>query len=83
MESQRRFLQFHVENVVVDKSITQQSVLSRIARTFDPLGWISPVVVQTKIILQALRLLKISWNKQLPTDLAEKWSSWVGLVNFI
>ena len=77
------FFKFHVENVVVEKTSTKRSVLSRIARTFDPLGWISPVVVQAKIILQSLWLLKISWDQQLLIDLVERWSNWVSELHLI
>ncbi|XP_043494166.1 uncharacterized protein LOC122519065 [Polistes fuscatus] len=38
---------------------TKRSVLSNIARLFDPLGWLSPVTVVAKILMQDMWLLKL------------------------
>jgi len=44
-----------------------------IAAIFDPLGLISPVVVVYKIFLQQLWLHKFDWDKQLPSELLNRW----------
>lgn len=40
---------YHIQ--IDEKSLTKPSILSNIARIFDPLGWLSPVVVYSKIIM--------------------------------
>ena len=45
---------FHLENVAPENPVTKRSILSRIARLFDPLGWLGPVIVQAKILMQSL-----------------------------
>jgi hypothetical protein len=47
---------------------TKRLLLSDLNRIFDPLGFLSPVLIKRKIFLQQLCLLKIEWNKLLPTD---------------
>ncbi|XP_043496473.1 uncharacterized protein LOC122520491 [Polistes fuscatus] len=60
---------------------TKRSVLSNIARLFDPLGWLSPVTVVVKILMQDMWLLKCDWDSPLPSELRERWYEyWQGLV---
>ncbi|XP_018406454.1 PREDICTED: uncharacterized protein LOC108782642, partial [Cyphomyrmex costatus] len=53
--------QFNVTLPHFEKT-TKRSILSTIARLFDPLGWSTPVTVVAKIFLQQLWLLKASWD---------------------
>lgn len=52
---------------------TKRSVLSQMARIFDPLGLICPVVTLAKIFYQDLWKLKLEWDEPLPDDLQVKW----------
>ncbi|XP_034195324.2 uncharacterized protein LOC117611487 [Osmia lignaria lignaria] len=52
---------------------TKRVVLSNIARIFDPLGWISPVVIVAKIFMQRLWLAKLDWDESLPCELTNQW----------
>ncbi|GFV03937.1 integrase catalytic domain-containing protein [Trichonephila clavipes] len=49
--------------------VTKKSVISTIARIFDPLGLIGPVITRAKILLRSLRQLKLDWNDPLPSNL--------------
>ncbi|GFR22708.1 DUF5641 domain-containing protein [Trichonephila clavata] len=49
--------------------VTKKSVISAIARKFDPLGLIGPVITRAKIFLQSLCQLKLDWNYPLPSNL--------------
>ena len=44
--------------------VTKRNVLSKIATIFDPLGFISPVVVKAKIILQKLWSQGYEWDEE-------------------
>ena len=52
---------------------TKRAVLSHIARLFDPLGWLSPVTVTAKIMMQDLWIQKCDWDAPLPAELRERW----------
>ena len=57
-------------------AVTKRSVLSLIARLFDPLGWLSPVVITAKIFLQTLWLDKLPWDENVPPALRSIWSEY-------
>ena len=47
-----------------------------IAKLYDPVGFVSPIVLYAKLILQEAWKLKLSWDEPLPSDIAEKWIKW-------
>ncbi|GFS81735.1 uncharacterized protein TNCV_2706761 [Trichonephila clavipes] len=57
--------------------VTKKSVISTIARIFDPLGLIGPVITRAKILLQSLWQLKLDWNDPLPSNLLSYWKSFI------
>ncbi|XP_046142903.1 uncharacterized protein LOC123988101 [Osmia bicornis bicornis] len=52
---------------------SKRLVLSEVARIFDPLGFVSPVIVRAKMLLQELWLHKINWDDQLPSQIVSRW----------
>lgn len=52
---------------------TKRSIVSLVGRIYDPLGLLSPIVVQFKIFLQELCEAKLGWDEPLPDDLLRKW----------
>ncbi|GFQ90769.1 DUF5641 domain-containing protein [Trichonephila clavata] len=63
--------------------VTKKSVISTIARIFDPLGLIGPVITRAKIFLQSLRQLKRDWNDPLPSKLVSHWKSFIDALESI
>ncbi|XP_036347058.1 uncharacterized protein LOC118756401, partial [Rhagoletis pomonella] len=53
--------------------ITKRSILSVIARFYDPLGLISPVITSLKVFMQALWKEKLDWDESLPQSLHCTW----------
>lgn len=61
---------------------TKRSVLSTIAKLFDPLGLLGPVITRAKIFMQQLWLLKIDWSERLPAKEAGEWQEFMrSLIN--
>ena len=56
---------------------TKRNVISLIGKFFDPVGFISPVVVSYKILMQALRESKIGWDEVIPDPLLVRWHNLV------
>ena len=55
------------------KNFTKRQMLSDISKTFDPLGWLSPVTIFLKQLLQRAWEANISWDDQLPSELADHY----------
>lgn len=55
------------------KTWTKRTVLSLIARTFDPNGWIAPVTFSLKCFMQRLWSAQLGWDTSLPDDLLKDW----------
>ncbi|XP_050685659.1 uncharacterized protein LOC126980084 [Leptidea sinapis] len=53
--------------------ITKRQVLSNIARLYDPMGWIAPVVIIAKILIQKIWKSQLDWDNPLTEDLSEMW----------
>ncbi|GBN29372.1 hypothetical protein AVEN_57692-1, partial [Araneus ventricosus] len=54
---------------------TKRTVLADIAKLFDPLGFLGPVIVKAKIFLQKLWLQKVEWDQELPHQEKVKWET--------
>ena len=52
---------------------TKRSILRLSAKVFDPMGLLSPFVIGTKILFQALCKSKIDWDSPLDGDLLCHW----------
>ena len=56
-----------------DKVPTKRSVLRSIASIYDPLGLLSPIIIQCKIFMQQFWQLKVNWDDPLNTEVKEHW----------
>ncbi|XP_055909030.1 uncharacterized protein LOC129943530 [Eupeodes corollae] len=56
-------------------TVTKRSILSTIAKLFDPLGFINPIIVSAKIILKRLWSLNISFDEPISGDLLVDWNN--------
>ncbi|CAG7632968.1 unnamed protein product [Allacma fusca] len=55
------------------KSPTKRNILSEISKIYDPLGWLSPVIVKSKIMLQSLWKIKLDWDEIVPDSAIKEW----------
>ena len=54
-------------------SLSKRSMLSEISRLFDPIGWLAPVIIQAKLLLQNLWLQGLGWDDPIPTEIRKAW----------
>lgn len=73
-------------SVIRQSSYTKRCVLSTIAKIFDPLGLLGPLVSKAKMFLQNLWRLNIDWDETLPEPHAFEWDNFLaslqGAYNF-
>ncbi|XP_018376530.1 PREDICTED: uncharacterized protein LOC108769819 [Trachymyrmex cornetzi] len=54
-------------------STSKRLILSEVARLFDPLGLIGPVIVTAKIIIQELWQTGHQWDESVPQSIQSRW----------
>ncbi|XP_059054950.1 uncharacterized protein LOC131848996 [Achroia grisella] len=59
----------HDESVTV----TKRRILSDMQKLYDPLGWIAPLLVKTKIFIQRLWIQRYSWDEEISQSLIDEW----------
>lgn len=63
-----------VDTTGVLSADTKRKMLSKIAKIYDPDGFISPVVTAFKILMQNLWCIKnVDWDSQLPESIKTQW----------
>ncbi|RVE40681.1 hypothetical protein evm_014670 [Chilo suppressalis] len=60
-------------NIPSEKEVTKRSVLSTIARLYDPCGYCTPVIIRFKGLLQELFMDGLHWDEAVPEAIVEKW----------
>ena len=58
---------------VKQTTFTKREILQSASAIFDPLGFITPVTIKAKILLQQLWKLRVDWDELLNTDLQDTW----------
>ena len=51
-------------------------MLGDIAKTFDPLGWLSPVTMLLKSMMQRAWQTNVDWDQKLPTEIDVSYRTW-------
>lgn len=59
-------------NPDIPPHLTKRSLLSHVAKLYDPLGWLSPVIIVGKILMQQLWLAEVDWDSPLPAELSRR-----------
>ncbi|XP_059221391.1 uncharacterized protein LOC131996003 [Stomoxys calcitrans] len=63
--------------IPTDQPMSKRKVLSAVAQLFDPAGWVAPVVIKSKILMQQLWLEGLDWDDELSSETLGKWNSLV------
>ena len=66
-------LTFQASSPPVTGTVSKRVILSHIAKLFDPLEFLAPVLIKAKILLQDLWLHKLDWDTSLSDDLLDHW----------
>ena len=76
---QERNLTFLATEQPVDP-ITKRTVLKYVASIFDPIGFVSPVILQGRNIIQECCRINLDWDSELPLDLLNPWHKFVNSI---
>lgn len=56
--------------------VMKRVILANVAKIYDPLGWLGPVVIKAKNLLQTLWLQSVTWDEPLPPTVVEQWDTY-------
>ena len=68
--------QFSFKIALKDQPMTRRGILSTINSVYDPLGFLAPVILEGKIILQEMCKDNLGWDDDLPDTLRSRWQLW-------
>lgn len=57
------------------KQYTKRTMASEVCKVFDPTGFLSPVTIVGKILMQQLWLIKCDWDKPIPQKVQSEWTA--------
>ena len=58
------------------ETYTRRAILQRVASIYDPLGIVSPVTLEGKLIYRKACDAKVLWDQQLPIELINEFKNW-------
>ena len=67
---------FNFRITLKDKPCTRRGILSTVSSIFDPLGFVAPVLLEGKKILQELCKEDTGWDDPVPAAIKVKWEKW-------
>lgn len=59
-----------------ETQFTKRSMLSELARIFDPIGFLTPITFMAKFLIQRIWLLGLSWDAVVPDDIKIIWEKY-------
>ena len=59
----------------VNTYVAKRDILQASSQIFDPLGWMTPVTVKAKILLQEIWQTKLTWDEPLPDTIKDRWTA--------
>ncbi|XP_063979907.1 uncharacterized protein LOC135163930 [Diachasmimorpha longicaudata] len=72
-DSQQDDIVYTVNPFATEETITMRTIASDVARIFDPLGLLNPVITHAKIIQLELWRLKLDWDDSVPQEVSTRW----------
>lgn len=75
LSNDKLFYKIHEEAVNKEFIWTKRRILSKIGKLYDPNGFLGPIIMTGKIIIQDLWRDKLDWDEQITGDIQKKWKT--------
>ncbi|XP_051171916.1 uncharacterized protein LOC127288483 [Leptopilina boulardi] len=66
-----------------ESKLTKRKILSNIAKIYDPIGLLGPIIVTTKLLMQCLWKAEIGWDESVPIDIHTRWHNIKSQLNLL
>ncbi|XP_048480654.1 uncharacterized protein LOC125489283 [Plutella xylostella] len=60
-------------NIENKEKVTKRNILSAISQIFDPLGLVTPAIVEAKLLIQCLWKARLNWDTDVPNNIKSLW----------
>ncbi|XP_060558297.1 uncharacterized protein LOC132718599 [Ruditapes philippinarum] len=71
------------KTISTSQFITKRVILKETAKIYDPLGFLTPLTIRAKILLQDIWKQKFEWDMSLPNDLQTQWYNFAKDLNSV
>ena len=74
---------FQFKRMSLQTPATKRGILKLVSSIFDPLGFLSPVTLKGKTIIQDLWRQRYDWDTKLPDVIVEEWEVWLSTLKMM
>ncbi|XP_060596649.1 uncharacterized protein LOC132750656 [Ruditapes philippinarum] len=71
------------KTISTSQFMTKRVILKETAKIYDPLGFLTPLTIRAKILLQDIWKQKFEWDMSLPDDLQTQWYNFAKDLNSV
>lgn len=73
---------FVVKSPKLEGVVTKRRIVSCVAQLYDPNGYLSPVIIIGKIMIQDLWRIGVDWDEKVPQEIEDRWNEyWNGIIH--
>lgn len=74
---------FDIERILPQTTdiITKRLMLSIVSQLFDPLGWLTFLIVVGRLIIRETWKMDCDWDDPIPSTVMDKWHDWIRLMH--
>lgn len=56
---------------------TRRGILSTVSSVYDPMGFLAPLMLPAKLLLQEMCRQNLGWDEEIPPALRKQWTCWI------
>lgn len=65
----------------IEEKLTKRSILSKIGQLYDPVGFLTPVIVRAKLLIQSIWKEHLEWDQLVPEHITLQWKEIWSTIN--
>lgn len=66
-----------------NKAVTKRTIVSAVAKIYDPIGYLAPIVITAKSFIQQLWIDQLKWDDPISDEITERWCEYYNSLSAI